>query len=105
MSPPTLADVFFKATLLAQQSGASEINIQILLAALDALPDRKSSNTHVNSGYVLISTQSDRYAFSINNSDWTPVSAQTAKVLGQFDGMEEVDHATLRKALRAAQAK
>ena len=36
MFPPCLGDVFFKATVLAQQSGASEINIDILLAALEA---------------------------------------------------------------------
>jgi hypothetical protein len=98
MFPPCLGDVFFKATVLAQQSGASDINIDILLAALDA------SQVDPGSPFLIvwISTESGGYAFSINNSDWTPVSTHAAKALGPFDGTENVDPATLRKALLAA---
>ena len=98
MFPPCLGDLFFKATVLAQQSGASEINIDILLAALDASQDDPASPFLI----VWISTGSGGYAFSINNSDWTPVSTRAAKALGPFDGMENVDTATLRKALLTA---
>ena len=98
MFPPCLGDVFFKATVLAQQSGTSEINIDILLAALDASQVDPASPFLI----VWISTESEGYAFSINNSDWTPVSTHAAKALGPFDGMENVDPATLRKALLAA---
>ena len=98
MFPPCLGDVFFKATVLAQQSGASEINIDILLAALEASEVDPASPFLI----VWISTESGGYAFSINNSDWTPVSTHAAKALGPFDGMENVDPATLRKALFAA---
>jgi hypothetical protein len=98
MFPPCLGDVFFKATVLAQQSGASEINIDILLAALDASQADPASTFLI----VWISTESGGFAFSINNSDWTPVSTHAAKALGPFDGMENVDPATLRKALLAA---
>ena len=96
MFPPCLGDVFFKATVLAQQSGALEINIDFLLAALEA------SDPASPFLIVWISTESGGYAFSINNSDWTPVSTHAAKALGPFDGMENVDPATLRKALLAA---
>ena len=99
MFPPCLGDVFFKATVLAQQSGASEINIDILLAALEASEVDPASPFLI----VWISTESGGYAFSINNSDWTPVSTHAAKALGPFDGMENVDPATLRKALLAGQ--
>ena len=98
MFPPCLGDVFFKATVLAQQSGTSEINIDILLAALDASQVDPASPFLI----VWISTESEGYAFSINNSDWTPVSTHAAKALGPFDGMDNVDPATLRKALLAA---
>jgi hypothetical protein len=98
MFPPCLGDVFFKATVLAQQSRASEINIDILLAALDASQVDPASPFLI----VWISTESGGYAFSINNSDWTPVSSHAAKALDPFDGMENVDPATLRKALLAA---
>jgi hypothetical protein len=98
MFPPCLGDVFFKATALAQQSGASEINIDILLAALGGSQVDPASPFLI----VWISTESGGYAFSINNSDWTPVSTHAAKALGPFDGMENVDPATLRKALLAA---
>ena len=98
MFPPCLGDVFFKATVLAQQSGASEINIDILLAALEASEVDPASPFLI----VWISTESGGYAFSINSSDWTPVSNHAAKALGPFDGMENVDPATLRKALLAA---
>ena len=98
MFPPCLGDVFFKATVLAQQSGTSEINIDILLAALDASQVDPASPFLI----VWISTESGGYAFSINNSDWTPVSTHAAKALGPFDGMDNVDPATLRKALLAA---
>jgi hypothetical protein len=98
MFPPSLGDVFFKATALAQQSGASEINIDILLAALDASQADPASPFLI----VWISTESGGYAFSINNSDWTPVSTHAAKALGPFDGMENVGPDTLRKALLAA---
>ena len=98
MFPPCLGDVFFKATVLAQQSGDSEIDIDILLAALDASQADPASPFLI----VWISTESGGYAFSINNSDWTPVSTQAAKVLGPFAGMEAVDPTTLRKALLAA---
>src|ERR1019366_8452261 len=96
MFPPCLGDVFFKATVLAQQSGALEINIDFLLAALEA------SDPASPFLIVWISTESGGYAFSINNSDWTPVSTHAANALGPFDGMENVDPATLRKALLAA---
>jgi hypothetical protein len=98
MFPPCLGDVFFKATVLAQQSGASEINIDILLGAFDASQVAPASPFLI----MWISTESGGYAFSINNSDWTPVSTHAAKALGPFDGMENVDLATLRKALLAA---
>jgi hypothetical protein len=99
MSPPGLGDVFFKAIVLAQQSGASEINIDILFAALDAVEVYPAS-------YCLrISTESGCYAFSLNNSDWTPVSTGAAKALRPFDGVENVDPATVRKALAAAKEK
>ena len=96
MFPPCLGDVFFKATVLAQQSGALEINIDFLLAALEA------SDPASPFLIVWISTESGGYAFSINSSDWTPVSNHAAKALGPFDGMENVDPATLRKAILAA---
>lgn len=98
MFPPCLGDLFFKATVLAQQSGASEINIDTLLAALDASGVDPASPFLI----VWISTASGGYAFSINNSDGTPVSTHAAKALGPFDGMENVDPATLRQALLAA---
>ena len=98
MFPPCLGDIFFKATVLAQQSGASEINIDILLAALDASEVDPASPFLI----VWISTESGGYAFSINNSDWTPVSTLAANALGRFGGMEKVDPAVLRKALLAA---
>jgi hypothetical protein len=68
------------------------------LAALDA----SEVDSLLSYLRVLISTQSGCYVFSINNSAWTLVSAHAAKVLDPFDGMEKVDHATLRKALLAA---
>ncbi len=111
MYPPYLGDVFIKATVLAQQSGASEINIDILLAARDAVEVYPAS-------YCLrISTESGGYVFSLNNADWTPVSTHAAKALRPFtgseptaehiasSGMEKVDPATLRKALLAAKEK
>jgi hypothetical protein len=99
MFPPCFGDVFFKATVLAQQSGASEINIDILLAALDASQVDPPSPFLI----VWISTESGGYAFSINNSDWTTVSTHAAKALGTLDGMENADPATLRKAFLAAE--
>lgn len=105
--PPCLVDVFFKATVLAQQSKASQITIDILLASLDApevSPERSECGCFAFCK-VWISTESGRYAFSINNSDWTPVSTHAVKALGPFAGMEEVDPATLRKTLLAAKEK
>ncbi len=97
MIPPCLGDVFFKATFLAQQSGASEINIDILLAALDAtevdpLPFLPPASDLTGSACYALFT----------NSDWTPVSTDAAKALAPFAGMETIDPAILRKALLAA---
>jgi hypothetical protein len=86
---------------MAQQSGASKININIFLAALDASEVDPASPFLI----VWISTESGGYAFSINNSDWTPVSTHAAKALGPFDGVENVEPATLRKALLPAKEK
>jgi hypothetical protein len=98
--PPGLGDVIFRATFLAQQSGASAINVDILLAALDApnidpspfLPPRPDV------------AGSDCYAF-FANSDWTPLSSAAAEALAPFAEMETVDPATIRKALLAAEEK
>jgi hypothetical protein len=117
MFPPCLGDVFIKATVLAQQAGASEINIDILLSALDELAAPDAVKVYPASDCLRISTESWGYAFSLNNSDWTPVSTHAAKALRPFtgsepraehiasSGMETVDPATLRKALLAAKEK
>jgi hypothetical protein len=117
MYPPYLGGVFIKATVLAQQSGASEINVDILLAALDALAARDAIEVYPASNCLRISTESGGYAFSLNNADWTPVSTHAAKALRPFtgaepraehiasSGMEKVDPAALRKALLAAKEK
>jgi hypothetical protein len=100
MIPPYLGDVFFKATFLAQQSKSSEINIDILLAALDASEVDPSSFLPPAADL----TGSECYA-SFTNSDWTPVSTDAAKALAPFAGMEKIDLPILRKALLAAKEK
>jgi hypothetical protein len=93
MFPPCLGNVFFKATFLAQRSGASEISIDILLAALAPEVDALS----------LLSPPADDAFFA--NSDWAPVSTEVAKALAPFAEMETVDPATLRRALLDAKEK
>jgi hypothetical protein len=110
MFPPCLGDVFFRATVLAQQSGASEIDIDILLTALDApeveIPMMYCVKIKWPNPASLLSETSDvaesgDYALSIN-SDWTPLSTHAVKALGPFAGIENVDAFALQKALLAA---
>ncbi|MBV9264535.1 MAG: hypothetical protein JO061_00055 [Acidobacteriaceae bacterium] len=97
MFSPCLGDAFYKAVVLAQQSGASEINIKILLAAFDVVEVCPPSNYCVR-----ISTELGCYASCLNNSDWTPVSPDVEKAIHPFDGVDNIDPATPRKALLAA---
>jgi hypothetical protein len=112
MSPDCLGDVFIKATVLAEQSGVSEINVDILLCALDALEAHDAAEVYPASNCLRISTESEGYAFSLDNSVWFQVSAQAANALSPFtgsepraediaaSGMEPVDLATLRRNLQ-----
>lgn len=93
MFSPHLGDVFRKATVLAQQSGTSEISTDILLTAFDA------AQVCPDCFCLRISTESGGYAFSVDTLVWTPLSPQAAKVLGPFEGIESVDPSTLRNAL------
>jgi hypothetical protein len=100
MIPPCLRDVFSKAAFLAQQSKASEINIDILLAALDA-PELDP--------WSIVPPTSDPTGPEcygcFTNSDWTPVSTDAAKALAPFAGVEKIDAAVLRKVLLDAKKK
>jgi hypothetical protein len=71
MFPPSLGDVLFKATFLAQRSGAPEINIDILLAALDAPEVDPSSLLAMPPDLA----GSESYGFSFN-SDWISLSTR-----------------------------
>jgi len=93
--PPALGDLFFKASFLAEQSRASEISIDILLAALDAPAVDPSS--FLSPPAELAGSES--YTF---NTDWKPLSADAAKALMPFAELETVDPDALRSALLAA---
>lgn len=90
-----------KATLLAQQSRASQIDVDTLLAALDASTTPDAFEGYCKSDYLRISTESWGYAFSLNNTDWIPVSPHAAKALRPFIGRADADHFGLREALLA----
>jgi hypothetical protein len=92
--PPLIADVIFRATLLAQHSGASEIGIDTLLAALDEPAPSMS--------FPIPGEESGAFYF---NSDWIPFSDEVVKVLAPFGGLEEIDVPTLRKVLVSARKK
>jgi hypothetical protein len=95
--PRSLGDLFFKATFLAEQLRASEICIDILLAALDA-PEVDPSS------FIPLPPElagSESYGF-FSNTDWKPLSAAAAKALAPFAEMEMVDPNDLRKALLEA---
>lgn len=95
MFSPSTGDVFFKATQLAQQSGAPEIEIDILLAALDA-PAVSSQLGEV----------SDTDSFEVFvNSDLIPMSDEVVRALTPFGGLEKIENITLdtfRTALLSA---
>lgn len=75
MFPPSLGDLFFKATLLAEQSRASEITVDILLAALDA-PEIGTGSSLFDDPTT--GSESGSYFF---NTDWRSLSADAAKAL------------------------
>ena len=89
MFSPSTGDVFFKATHLAQRSGASEIGIDILLAALDApavsSQPPETADPDCSGGFL--------------NSDWIPISTEVARALEPFGGFENITRDTLRTAL------
>jgi hypothetical protein len=95
MFSPSIGDVVFKAMLLAQGSGASEIGIDILLTAIDApmpnMPPPESPGAE-SCGFVI-------------NSDWTPLSSEVVEALAPFGGLEEISLEALRTALLSAKKK
>jgi hypothetical protein len=96
MFPPGLGDVLFKATLLAQQSQASEIGIDALLAALD------EPELEVPFRSLPPDISGDECCGFYTNSDWIPLSTDAQKVLTSFAETDTVDTVTLRKALLTA---
>lgn len=94
MMGPALGELIFKATYLAEQSQASEIGIDILLAALDAPEIDPESMFEGPAG-----SPSGSYTF---NTGWKPLSSSAGKALAPFAGMETADRDALRKALLEA---
>jgi hypothetical protein len=87
-----MGDLFFKATLLARESGASEIGIDALLAALDVpVADMPTPET----------PDSECCAFFIN-SDWMSMSSEVVTALAPFGELEQIDLDGLRNALLLA---
>jgi hypothetical protein len=91
MFPPGLGDLFFKATFVAEQWRASEISVDILLAALDA-PDLDPASVFRGSA----GSESGGYYV---NTDWKSLSTDAAKALTPFAEMETLDRDALRRAL------
>ncbi len=90
MFSPSTGEVFFRATLLAHESGLSEIGIDTLLAAIDT--------SNVAQANLTDGPESGCYAFYIN-SDWIPLSAEVAKVIAPLGGFEAIGLDGLRSAL------
>ncbi len=90
MVSPSIGDVFFRATVIAHESGASEIGIETLLAAIDA---PTIAQTEPPDG-----SESGCYGFYIN-LEWVPLSAEAAKAIAPFGGFEHLSLDGLRAAL------
>ena len=95
MFSPATGDVLFKATILAQEAGASEIGIDILLSAIDAPAIYEPP---------LEPPGAESYAWVIN-MDWIPMSSEVVEALAPFGGFEEISLEALRTALLAAKKK
>jgi hypothetical protein len=89
--PPSLGDLFFKATYLAERSRSPEISIDILLAALDAPEVDPASLFDGPAGL-----ESGGYTV---NTKWKSLSAAAAKALASFAERGTVDRDALRRAL------
>jgi hypothetical protein len=96
MFGPLTGEVFFKATLLAQKAGLSEIGIDSLLAALDSPFEAAFTPNFPESD------SSECCAFTIN-LDWIPLSVAATKALGPFEDIDEMSPDALRTLLLAAQ--
>ena len=96
MFSPSTAEVFFRATVLAHDSGLSEIGIETLLVAIDA-PNTAQAN-------LPDGPESGCYGFYIN-SDWIPLSAEVEKAIAPFGGFENIGLDGLRSTLLAAKKK
>jgi hypothetical protein len=92
MSPAPIAEVFLRATQIALNSGASEIGMDTLLAALDhdtvpvqsiKLPERSGES------------------FSVA-SEWIPLSKKVQAALAPLGGFETMTIESLRTALLSA---
>lgn len=98
MSPfPSLGELIFKATYLAEQSRTSEITIDILLAALDAPAVDPASVFNLPPAAL----ESGGVSYCVN-TDWKSLSPGATKALEPFAGMETIDRDALRKALLEA---
>jgi hypothetical protein len=91
MSPLSVGEVFFKAVLLAQSSGASEIGVDTLLSAFDdpaaPVPSVQPAELTGESFFV--------------NSDWIPVSSEVTAAITPFGGFEAITLDALRSVLLA----
>jgi hypothetical protein len=92
MFPPATTEVFLRATMLAQNSGASEIGIDILLAALDCETDPPHS---------IEPAELDCESFFIN-SDWISLSKEVVAAIATVGDAEAMKPESLRRVLLAA---
>jgi hypothetical protein len=92
-----LHEVLFGAVWLAQTSGASEIGIEHLLAALDG-----GSIVESLPGSSFLEQVPENGGGFANSSEWMPLSSGVAAAIAPFGGFEGITIDVLRSALVSA---